>query len=225
MIKSRTAQLVYLSMAVAIGLIGLAACVGLFQYKFSWDFYIHFTNISNIFCVGVLIVELIQTIRKKEDSYISACPTLKLCGVLAILMTFVVFNFMLAPTREMYRNFTINSISLHVLIPILFIADWFLFYERGKLSWKTPLASVLFPFTYMVFVYVHAAAWGFDASIKNMGGVDPLIYPYFFLNLETYGVDGVALWMLAFLVVFVSVGFIFFGLDKLIKSPKTKLQS
>ena len=43
----------------------------------------------------------------------------------------------------------------------------------------------------------------------------PLIYPYFFVNLETQGVGGVAKWVAILLAAFVAVGFIFLGLDKI----------
>lgn len=220
MIKNRTAQIVYLTMACTIGLFGVVASLGLFHYKLRWDFYIHFTNLSNYLCVGVLFAELIQTIRKKEDSYVSACPVLKFKGMLAILLTFFVFNIMLAPAREAHLNFTVNSIVFHVVLPILYIADWFLFYERKKVKWTYPLYSILFPLCYVIFVYIHAAILGFDSSIKVMGGNTPLIYPYFFLNLETQGLSGVLMWIAILFIAFAAVGYLFFVLDRLIKSKK-----
>lgn len=220
MIKNRTAQIVFLTMACTIGLFGTVASLGLFNYKLRWDFYIHFTNISNYLCVGIFFAELIQTIRKKDNSYITACPILKFMGMLAILLTFFVFNIMLAPARAPHLNFTVNSIVFHIVIPILYIADWFLFYERRKTKWTYPIYSIGFPLAYVIFVVIHAMLLGFDSSIKVSGGKTPLIYPYFFLNFETQGVDGVLKWVAILLVAFVAVGYIFFGLDKLIKSKK-----
>lgn len=217
MIKNRTAQLIYLSMATAFGLVGAVASLGLFMYQLRWDFYIHFTNLSNYFCLAVLFAELIQTARKKEDSCISACPLLKFMGLLAILLTFIVFNVMLAPAREPSLNFTVNSIMLHVVMPILYILDWFLFYERKKVKWYYPLYSTLFPLCYTIFVFLHAAILKFDSSIRIENSTVPLIYPYFFLNLETQGVGGVLMWIGIIFVAFVSMGFIFFGIDKISK--------
>ena len=42
MVKNRDAQLVYLSMTCAIGVIASLASVGLFDGAFRWDFYIQF---------------------------------------------------------------------------------------------------------------------------------------------------------------------------------------
>lgn len=220
MIKNRTIQLIYLSMACAVGLLGVVASTGFFAYTFRWDFYIHFTNISNYICIGVLFTELVQTARKKEDSYVSACPLLKFTGMLAILLTFLVFNIMLAPARETSLNFAFNSVCFHVLIPIIYVADWFLFYERKKVKWSWPVISAGFPLVYAIFVFIHAACLKFDSSIIIPGTTTPLIYPYFFLNLDTQGVGGVAKWIVILLVAFMAVGFLFFGLDKLGKKKQ-----
>ena len=77
MIKNRTFQIGFLSMACTVGVIAILASVGLFDGAFRWDFYIHFTNLSNYLCIGILFAELVATIKKKEDSYITTKPLLK----------------------------------------------------------------------------------------------------------------------------------------------------
>ena len=62
----------------------------------------------------------------------------------------------------------------------------------------------------------------FDTSVLIPGTTTPLIYPYFFVNLETQGVGGVAKWIVILLAAFVAAGFIFFGLDKLGKKKLEK---
>jgi hypothetical protein len=57
----------------------------------------------------------------------------------------------------------------------------------------------------------------FDSSILIPTTTTPLIYPYFFVNLDTQGVDGVLMWIGILSVAFAAVGFGFFGLDKLCK--------
>jgi hypothetical protein len=47
-----------------------------------------------------------------------------------------------------------------------------------------------------------------------------LIYPYFFVNIDTQGVPGVLMWIAILAVAFVAVGFAFFGLDRLGKKTK-----
>jgi hypothetical protein len=221
MIKNRTAQLIYQTIYCTLGFVGIIASLGIFDNisNVRWDFYVHFTNISNFFCFGVMIAALIQTAKKKEDGYVTAAPMLKFIGMLGILLTFLVFNIMLAGAegRDPQLNWRIGSLCFHVVLPIMYIADWFLFYERRTAKWYYPIASIGFPLAYAIFIFIQAAILRFDSSIMIPTTTTPLIYPYFFLNLDTLGVGGVAMWMLILFVAFVAVGFLFFGLDRLEK--------
>lgn len=225
MIKNRTAQLIYQTIYVTLGLVGFVACLGIFDNinTIRWDFYVHFTNISNFLCIGVMLAALIQTAKKKEDSFVSAVPVLKFIGMLGILLTFLVFNIMLAGAedRDPQANWRVGSLVFHVVLPIMYIADWFLFYERKKAKWYYPIASIAFPLAYVVFLLIQAVILKFDSSILIPTTTTSLIYPYFFVNLDTLGVLGVLMWVAILSVAFVIVGYLFFGLDKLqIKKPK-----
>ena len=224
MTKNRTTQLIYQTVFCTLGVVGCVASTGIFDNinQIRWDFYVHFTNLSNYFCLAVMFAELIQTARKKEDGYVSAAPVAKFVGMLGILLTFLVFNIMIAGAegRDPQANWRIGSILAHVLLPIMYIADWFLFYERKKSKWYYPLVSVAFPFAYVVFLLIQATILKFDSSILIPTTTTPLIYPYFFLNIEKQGVLGVLMWILVLMVAFISVGYIFFGLDRLVKNKK-----
>ena len=219
MIKNRTAQLIYQTIYCTLGIIGVIASIGIFDNVASlrWDFYVHFTNISNFLCLGVMIGALVQTAKKKEDGYVTATPMLKFIGMLGILLTFLVFNIMLAGAegRDPQLNWRIGSLCFHVVLPIMYIADWFLFYERKSAKWYYPIASIGFPLAYAIFIFIQAAILKFDSSIMIPTTTTPLIYPYFFLNIDTQGIDGVAMWILILFVAFVAVGFLFFGLDRI----------
>lgn len=217
MIKNRTTQLIFQSFFCALGLVGIVASLGVFDdvQNLRWDFYVHFTNLSNYLCIGLMFAELIQTAKKKVDSYVNVAPFLKFIGVLAILLTFLVFNFLLAgqPDRDPQANWRVASISFHVILPIMYVLDWLLFYEHKKVRWFYPIASVVFPLLYVVFVFTRAALVNFNPEV-------PYLYPYFFLNLETQGVAGVARWVAILFAGFIALGYIFYGIDKVVKSKK-----
>ena len=69
-----------------------------------------------------MIAGLIQMVKKKEDSYASAAPLLKFIGMLGILLTFLVFNIMLAGAegRDPQANWRVGSLCFHVVLPIIF---------------------------------------------------------------------------------------------------------
>ena len=224
MITNRTTQLIYQSFYCALGLVGIVASFGIFDdyTMFRWDFYVHFTNLSNYFCVGIMVAQLVQTAKKKEDSYVTTAPLLKFIGVLAILLTFVVFNTMLAGAagRDPQLNWRVGSLLAHVVLPIMFVGDWFLFRERGTVRWYYPIASAGFPLAYLAFIFIQAAILKFDTSILIPGTNTPLIYPYFFVNLETQGVAGVAKWAVLMFAAFMVVGFVFYWIDRILTQKR-----
>ena len=226
MIKNRTAQLIYQTIYCTLAFVGCIAALGIFDNinLIRWDFYVHFTNISNFLCFGVMLAALIQTAKKKEDSYVKTALILKFIGVLGILLTFLVFNIMLAGAegRDPQLNWRVGSLIFHVVLPIMYIADWFLFYERKKCKWYYPLVSIAFPLAYAIFLLIQAIILKFDSSILIPNSTTPLIYPYFFVNLDTLGVPGVLMWIGILAVAFAAVGYAFFGLDRLGKKKLEK---
>ena len=224
MIKNRTTQLIFQTVYCTLGLVGCVASLGIFDNidMFRWDFYVYFTNISNFLCLGVMVASLIQTIKKKEDSCVTTAPMVKFIGMLGILLTFLVFNIMIAPGRDPQLNWRIGSLTFHVVLPIMYIVDWVLFYERKKCKWYYPIASIGFPLGYVIFLLIQALILKFDTSILLPGSTTPLIYPYFFVNLDTQGKDGVLMWIAILTVAFVVVGYIFYGIDMI--SNKTNIE-
>ena len=226
MLKNRTAQLIYQTIYCTLGIVSLIAGFGIFDdiTNIRWDFYVHFTNISNYLCLGVMLTALIQTVKKTDNSYVTAAPLLKFIGMLGILLTFLVFNIMLAGAegRNPQANWRIGSLLAHVVLPVMYIVHWFLFYERKQCKWYYPLASIAFPLAYVAILLIQAIILKFDASILIPTTTTPLIYPYFFVNLETQGVAGVLKWIAILSAAFVVVGYAFYGLDRLGKKSAAK---
>lgn len=220
MITNRTAQLIFQTAYCTLGFLGCIACLGIFDdyTNLNRNFYVYFTNLSNYLCLWIMLCELIQTAKKSEKSYVSSCPLLKFIAMLGIMLTFFVFNLLLAKDREPQLNFRLNSILFHVVLPIMFVADWVLFYEHNKVKWYYPLVSTLFPIVYLAFVFIRAAILNFDSE-------NHLLYPYFFLDLDKQGISGVALWFGILFAAFVVLGYVFKGIDLLINLSNKKAEN
>lgn len=226
MIKNRKIQLIYLSAACTIGIIGALASTGFFEATFRWDFYIYFTNISNYLCVAIMFMELSQVFRSKDDGYINTYPTLKFMGLISILLTFFMFNIVMAPSKSLSYILSIRNLSLHVIIPILYSLDWFLFYKRGKTNLKYPLLALIFPVLYFLFILIHAVILKFDSTILCFAGNAPLIYPYFFLDYDNLGFIGLITWAIIIILALLIVGYMLYFLDhlKLKNSKRSELR-
>lgn len=215
MIKNRTCQLIFQTAFCTLGIVAIIASLGTFDYEFRPEFYVHFTNLSNYFCIFIVFVELIETIKRKKDGFVTKLSLLKFIGLSAILLTFIIFNFMLAGDREMYLNFKVNSVLLHIVLPIMYVADWIMFYEHNKVRWYYPLVSTLFPLIYSIFVFVRAWIVNFNPEV-------PFLYPYFFFNVDELGILGVIKWIIILSIIFIVIGYSLLGLDKLLKNYSTK---
>ena len=90
-----------------------------------------------------------------------------------------------------------------------------MFYERKKAKWFYPIASIAFPVAYVIFLLIQAVILKFDSSILIPTTSTPLIYPYFFVNLDTQGIPGVLKWIGILAAGFIVIGFVFFGLDRI----------
>lgn len=220
--KQRLFQIIYLLIACTIGVLGTFESMRLFSSRFKWDFYVYFTNLSNYFCLIILFIELGQTLFKKKDDYITIFPKLKFVGMMAILLTFIVFNFVLSSGMSIKQLLKFESLSFHFIMPILFIGDWFLFYERKKMDWKYPLYGLTFPLAYLLFIIIHAAILDFDTTIISLNGYSPLIYPYFFIDFEQNGITGVLKYCFIIVLGLIVVGYLFYFIDHIeIKKKKS----
>lgn len=218
MSRRRTLQLIFQTFYLTLSLVACVGSVGFFQMKFTGDFYTYFTNLCCYLCTGVMAAELVQTARKLENSYVSAVPVLRFITIPGLIVTFLVFNLLLAkdPARDPALNFQVECILCHIVLPILYLLDWLVFYEHGRVRRSWALLAATLPAAYLLFVFVHAALRHFDTSIMNYAGTDPVIYPYFFLNPDRVGAAGIALWSCGLLVAFVAIGFLLYLLDRLL---------
>lgn len=216
--ENRTAQLILQSSYCALALVACIGNTGFYDRTFHSDFYIYFTILCNVLCAGVMLAELVQTARRPGEGYVTTAPRLRVISLLGLVLTFLIFNTMLAndPARDPALNYKVECILCHIVLPVLYMADWVLFYEHGKIGWKLPLLSALFPLLYLFYVLIHAAAWRFDSSVLNYAGTDPVIYPYFFLNPERVGAGGMAVWILVLLAAFVALGYLLMLLDRVL---------
>lgn len=140
---------------------------------------------------------------------------MKFISVTAILLTFFVFNLLLAnaPDRNPLENFKVTSITFHVVLPLMFVADWLLFYEHRKVKWTYPLYSTVFPLVYLAFVYMRAWLVNFDTAV-------PKLYPYFFIDANQQGIAGVVRWCLILLAAFIVLGYILMAVDRMMPAAK-----
>ena len=218
MIKNRTAQLIFQTVYCVLAVIGIFSSTGYFVADFNSDFYVYYTNLSNYICAAVMFITLINTAKcanKGESGYCTTAPAFNFMCVIMIMFTFLVYNILLSGDSTVVQYFTsLNNMLLHVILPIMFILNFALFYERKSIKWFYPFLSMVMPLIYVVFIVIRAAI------LK--GATNTVLYPYFFLNIDDLGWGGFFVWVSVLLVIFIVIGYVLFALDNF-KTIKNRL--
>lgn len=201
--------MVYQTAYCTLGVIGVVGSFRFFDMDYFGEVYIYFSNWSNYFCLMIEFVELVNTINTKEKCYVAPIPLLKFSGMLSILITCFAYNFP-DPERNPVWSYKVNSIAFHIVLPLMYTIDWFLFYEKRKIPRTYPIYATLFPVTYIIFMFVRAWSLNFNSNENNL-------YPYFFLDIDKIGVISVMSLCLIFALCYIIFGFVFIGFDRLIR--------
>ena len=197
---------------IAINLVGSRNMLELMSY---------FTMISNLMVVLVLSLNalvLLKVIRLDERLLIK----IKCSTIVATVLMMLVYNFVLIPYLRVniptYQIYSLKDIFIHFLSPIIILADYLFFDEKGLLEYRDGFSFIYYLLIYVAYVIVYDLLGGrFIIS-----GVES-IYPYFFLNIEQQGILLTLFISLIIALVFIGFGLILVFVDHLLKRPIKKI--
>ena len=164
-------------------------------------FFLYFTNLGNLYCLTLMVNELVRLIRRKPLSL----PLMQweFGGLISILVIGAVYNLLLGdPTSAAYWA-NKPSVCLHLITPIIYAIYFFSTRPVRKVTAGGIQCSILLPYLYIAFIFVRHYITG-----------DPW-FPYFFLDLNRIGWSGAIGWIIALTTIFVIVGITFIYLAKL----------
>lgn len=189
---------------VLLGLLGL----GLELYKKGLFMLTYYTLLSNILVLG-FSVYLIFAMGKDYEAALTNKGLLRVKGAvtIAIMLTFLVYHFMLAPLATPERYYQLENFLLHYIVPLLFFLDWLIVDKRGIYQKKDPLLWCLVPAVYSIGALIK----GYFFQIEIPGQVNSP-YPYFFLNIDRFGFLGVLGFMIGILAAYLLLGLLLYGL-------------
>ena len=174
----------------------LVASYGCYSaWKYGSHFLLYFTNLGNLYCLGLMTNELVRLIRRKPISL----PLLQweFAGLIAIIVISVVYNLLLGdPTSAAYWA-NKPSVCLHLITPVLYTLYILTTRPIRKVSVGGIQCSILLPYLYVAFIFARHLITG-----DNW-------FPYFFLDINRIGWGGALCWVIGLTVIFVLVGFIF----------------
>ena len=180
-------------------------CISSWQH-YEARFLLYFTNLGNLYCLALMVNELVRLIRRKPISL----PLLQweFGGLISILVIGAVYNLLLGdPTSAAYWA-NKPSVCLHLITPILYAIYFFTTRPVRKVTVGGIQTSILLPYLYIAFIYV-----------RHFITHDPW-FPYFFLDINRIGWIGAIYWIIVLTAVFVLTGIIFIYLGKKKNSKK-----
>jgi len=169
-------------------------------------FFLYFTNLGNLYCLGLMVNELVRLIRRRPISL----PLMQweFGGLISILVIGSVYNILLGdPTSAVYWA-NKPSVCLHLITPILYTLYFVATRPIRKVTAGGIQCGILLPYLYIASIYV-----------RHFITHDPW-FPYFFLDINRIGWIGAIYWIIVLTAVFVLTGIIFIYLGKKKSSKK-----
>ncbi len=175
---------------------------------------IFYTILSNMLCSGFMLISFIKGIRNQE-SVCTVAPLCKFLFMVMILLTALVHNLLLEYHSSLFSYFAdVKNALHHLILPVMFFLDWLFFYPRRSIKPWQPLLVPVIPLLYVCYILLRAA------YVRQAGISVGVLYPYFFLNVESLGWSEFGVWMGILLAVLLALGYGLYGIDRLLRPGK-----
>lgn len=160
---------------------------------------IYYTVQSNLICflfyLAIVILELSDKLKKNDMYYI-----LKGMVTMAITITMFVYQIILLSNTgpSPYVGYELAEAFAHYIVPLLIMSDYAIFGEKGNLKRHYPYIWAITLKCYIIFEIIYV----------SLGGtfIDGSIYPYFYMNVDKYGLVQVMINCILIYVFFIGYG-------------------
>ncbi|WP_312858518.1 Pr6Pr family membrane protein [Pseudonocardia pini] len=162
-------------------------------------------QVLNVFCFftilsNLLVAVVFALLAAEPDRDDRTIRVLLLDAVLAIAVTGIVYNLVLAQTANPVGLHQVANVLCHMLTPLLAVVGWLLFGPRGLVDRKVVLLSAIYPIAWLAFTLVRGAVIDW--------------YPYPFVDVVAHGYGRVLVNCLVVAVLFLGLGFGALALDR-----------
>lgn len=190
------AALAWLTLITQYGLIVIGGKYGGFWVS-NLIFFGYFTILTNILAALAFTAPFLKQTRPLYRFFMR--QEVRAAIALYILIVAIVYHAMLAAVHNPTGLNAITNISLHYILPVLYIMDWLAVSPKGKMAFKTLPLWTVYPVIYGGFTIVQGLISGF--------------YPYPFLDISQRGWAAVIITMLIFCAVYIigGAGFMVLG--------------
>lgn len=178
----------------------------------------YYTVLSNMIVTAFTAYLLYLMARSEHRWQTQSLFRLKGGVTMCIMITCVIYHFMLAPlATDFYR---LENFLCHYIVPLWFLADTLLFDKRSQYRWFDPIVWTSVPLIYLAFALFNGLV------IKwPIPGAKDSPFAYFFLNIPKYGWPYVLQWSLRIFIGYLLAGYSFYGVMSFSRRQKRKQPS
>ncbi len=185
--------------------------VGMQIYQDGFGMLLYYTVISNILVFSFLFYLIGWEGKNGSINHSSKLLRSKGAVTMAIMITAVVYHFMLAPLAEPHAYWNIRNFLVHYIAPIGFILDTLIIDKKNSYRWFDPLTWTSFPLGYFAFAIFN----GMVLQLPIPGAKDSP-YAYFFINVNKFGLQKVLINSLIIASAYVVGGYLLLLVKKLV---------
>ncbi|WP_105144818.1 Pr6Pr family membrane protein [Streptococcus suis] len=175
--------------------------------KYGIGMLMYYTVLSNLL-VSVFSVYMVYALYKGLDLQSAKFLRIKAAVTMSIMITCVVYHFMLAPLADDFWR--VENLLCHYIVPLYFLLDTLLVDRQRQYKWFDPIWWTILPVLYMIFGLVN----GLFIKIPIPDAKDSP-FAYFFLNVPEYGWAYVLTYAGTIFVAYLVCGFILAGVKSL----------
>ena len=178
------------------------------------EMFVYYTNLSNMAVLLYHVMLFVSSFYRQSTLYaVLSAPVIRLSVTLMILITFVIYHFILRSADKILNlkkgvsaekpfSKKFANLCVHYLVPLFTLAEWIIVAEKSSLRISDGAVWVICPLIYLIFIMLRAKLFG------NIGDKDTR-FPYFFLDVDAIGFRKAAINVLIIGVVSVAFGMFF----------------
>lgn len=175
--------------------------------KYGPGMLMYYTVQSNLL-VSIFAVYMVYALTKGKDLQQQGFLRIKAAVTMSIMITCVVYHFMLAPLATDFWR--VENMLCHYIVPVYFLLDTLVVDRQKQYKWFDPIWWTALPVAYMIFGLIN----GFFIKIPIPDAKDSP-FAYFFLNVPKYGWVYVLTYAATIFVAYLLSGFLLAGIKSI----------
>lgn len=193
---------------ILLSTIYLIKRLGIFKKKINVNTFFLFTNLTIFLNLIYYVTDFL--IPSNQLLYI-----IKSYSLFYMLIVMLVYNLILVPEAKKNNTkhdyYSIYDLIAHIILPSITFIDFYFFTMHETISITTLFLSLLYPLIYVIIVFIK--------GIRKLGkpfNHSNTYYPYFFLDITSYGTKKIIKNIIILLCLFIVLGIFYINLNNFI---------